>query len=84
MSLRGEVSMLGYDGGPYDDSWVLYVGLALHHPQLQLGRAGPPPRASQLWTGTKTSCDSLLLFLVQLSEMDQIKCIHDYMTCRQQ
>ena len=71
--------MLGYDGGPHDDSWVLYVSLALDHPQLQLGRAGPPPRAGQLWMGTKTSCDSLLLFLVQLNTMDQMKSNHDYL-----
>lgn len=41
MSLMGSVG-LGYDGGLRDYGRVLDVGFTLNHPELQLGRAGPP------------------------------------------
>lgn len=43
MSLMGWV-MLGYDLGLRNYSRVFYVSFTLNHPQLQLGRTGPPTR----------------------------------------
>lgn len=42
MSLMGSVVVLGYDGGLRYYGRVLDVGFTLNHPELQLGRAGPP------------------------------------------
>lgn len=43
MSLMGSV-VLGYDRGLHYYGGVLDVRFTLNHPQLQLGRTGPPTR----------------------------------------
>lgn len=52
MSLMESV-VLGYDRGLRYYGRVLDVGFTLNHPELQLGRAGPPAGTRQLCGETR-------------------------------
>lgn len=56
-----------YDLSIHNNGRVLNVSFALDHPQLQLCRAGPLPRAGCLWTNRQTESHSTLRVAYKMS-----------------